>query len=406
MFIGLIVSAEEIISDKKILERESFLNLSRFSYLNSKLFYLFALSALQMFLFVVVGNSILEIKGMTLHFWLILFSTACFANMIGLNISSGLNSVVSIYITIPFILVPQILLSGTVVRFDDLHPSLTQRIYTPFVGDIMVSRWAYEALAVTQFKENRFDKNFFKYEQAMSQSHYRSAFLTPRLQTLLEESVRMYYAEQFDNSRLARNLKIIQNELIALHKLAQIPPFEFTGQLNPREFNEMISDELAGYLIFIRINFTNQGSEARQKKDSVYTQLVDSLGADAIYRLQQQNHNKALADWVLNSTEVNKYLETDKRVIQKLDPIYMNPEHNWGRAHFYAPVKRFNNQYVDTIWFNLAVIWLGSLGLFITLQMNLLGLLISYIENIRISKKTKRQERVHGTLLFAKEQMN
>jgi len=406
MFIGLIVSAEEIINDKKILERESFLNLSRFSYLNSKLFYLFALSALQMFLFVIVGNSILEIQGMTLNFWLILFSTACFANMVGLNISSGLNSVVSIYITIPFILVPQILLSGTIVRFDDLHPSLTKRVYTPVVGDIMVSRWAYEALSVTQFKDNAFDKHFFDYEQKISQSHFRSAFLVPRLQTLLEECTRMAVSEMVDKPKMERNLRIIQNELKELDERKVVPPFEFVDMLTLNDFTEEVSDELAGYLFFIRMNLAEMGDIARQQKDSVYTNLVDSIGADAVYRLQQNNHNKALADWVLNSTEVNKYLESDSRVVQKLDPIYTNPSHNWGRAHFYAPYKKFNNQYVDTIWFNLAVIWMGSLALFVSLQMNWLGRFISYLENLRISKKTKKQERVHGTLFVSKEQMN
>ena len=406
MFIGLIVSAEEIINDKKILERESFLNLSRFSYLNSKLFYLFALSALQMFLFVVVGNSILEIHGMTLNFWLILFSTACFANMVGLNISSGLNSVVSIYITIPFILVPQILLSGTIVRFDDLHPSLTKRIYTPAVGDVMVSRWAYEAMAVTQFKENAFDKHFFAFEQKISQSHFRSAFLVPRLQTLLEECTRMVVSEMVEKPKLERNLRIIRNELVELQELEVVPPFEFVDMLTLNDFTEEISDELTGYLFFIRMNLAEMGDVARQQKDSIYTNLVDSIGVDAVFRLQQQNHNKALADWVLNATEVNKYLETDSRVIQKLDPIYTNPSHNWGRAHFYAPFKKFNNQYVDTIWFNLAVIWMGSLALFVSLQMNLLGRFISYIENLRISKKTKKQEQVHGTLFVQNEQLN
>ena len=37
LFMGLVVSAEEIIKDRKILKRESFLNLSKFSYLNSKI---------------------------------------------------------------------------------------------------------------------------------------------------------------------------------------------------------------------------------------------------------------------------------------------------------------------------------------------------------------------------------
>jgi ABC-type multidrug transport system ATPase subunit len=101
LFIGLIISAEEIIKDSRILERERFLNLSKVSYINSKVTFLFLLSALQMMIFVLLGNYILEIKGMGLNYWMVLFSTACFAVMLGLNISSALKSVIAIYITIP-----------------------------------------------------------------------------------------------------------------------------------------------------------------------------------------------------------------------------------------------------------------------------------------------------------------
>jgi ABC-type multidrug transport system ATPase subunit len=46
LFMGMSVSAEEIVKDRKILQRESFLNLSRFSYINSKVIFLILLSAL------------------------------------------------------------------------------------------------------------------------------------------------------------------------------------------------------------------------------------------------------------------------------------------------------------------------------------------------------------------------
>ena len=86
LFIGLTVSAEEIIRDQKILKREKFLNLSKQSYLLSKVGVMFTLSAIQAFTFVLIGSWILEIKGMFLDQWIVLFSTACFANMLGLNI--------------------------------------------------------------------------------------------------------------------------------------------------------------------------------------------------------------------------------------------------------------------------------------------------------------------------------
>ena len=56
LFIGLTVSAEEIFRDRKILEREKFLNLSRLSYLVSKINFLFTLSAIQSLSFIVVAN--------------------------------------------------------------------------------------------------------------------------------------------------------------------------------------------------------------------------------------------------------------------------------------------------------------------------------------------------------------
>jgi len=83
LFLGMNMSSEEIIKDRKILQRESFLSLSRFSYLNSKILIMFMISAIQTISFVLIGNLIFEIHGMTLSYWIILFSASCFANFAG-----------------------------------------------------------------------------------------------------------------------------------------------------------------------------------------------------------------------------------------------------------------------------------------------------------------------------------
>ena len=124
LFIGLSVSAEEIFRDRKILKRESFLNLSRSSYLFSKIAIMFVLSAIQTFTFVIIGNTVLGIGNMYGDYWLVLFTTGCFANLLGLNISSSFNSAVTIYILIPILIIPQILLSGIIVKFEKLNPTL------------------------------------------------------------------------------------------------------------------------------------------------------------------------------------------------------------------------------------------------------------------------------------------
>jgi len=178
MFMGLLVSADEILKDRKILERESFLRLSRMSYLHSKILVLFLISAIQTFLFVIVGNSILEIKGMLFHYWAILFTVSSLANMIGLNISSGLNSMATAYIVIPFIVIPQLMFGGALIKFDRLNSLFQSRSYVPVIGEMMTSRWAYEAMAVHQFKGNKFTREFFDIDQTRTNAIYQIDYIS------------------------------------------------------------------------------------------------------------------------------------------------------------------------------------------------------------------------------------
>ena len=46
------------------------------------------------------------------------------------------------------------------VPFDKLHPYFSSKSEAPAIGNVMASRWAYEALTVTQFKDNKYEKVF------------------------------------------------------------------------------------------------------------------------------------------------------------------------------------------------------------------------------------------------------
>ncbi|MCH8331345.1 MAG: ABC transporter permease, partial [Bacteroidetes bacterium] len=182
LFMGLTVSAEEIIRDRKLLKRESFLNLSRSSYLYSKVLIMFTISAIQTLLFALVGNHILEIQGMHLVYWMTLFTTACFANLLGLNISSGFNSAVTIYIMIPLLLIPQMVLSGAMFSFDKLNQYAGGGINkVPMIADLMVSRWAFEGIVVHQYKHNAYEEHFFEIEKEVSANDYQQLYLIPTL---------------------------------------------------------------------------------------------------------------------------------------------------------------------------------------------------------------------------------
>ncbi|UCG26671.1 MAG: ATP-binding cassette domain-containing protein [Bacteroidales bacterium] len=385
LFMGITVSAEEIIQDRKILERESFLNLSRISYLNSKIFYLFLVSAIQTCSFIIVGSAVLEIRGMILSFWLILFSTSCFGNMLGLNISSGLNSVITIYVLVPLLLVPQLLLGGAMIHFDDIHRSLTSKEYVPVVGDMMTTRWAYEAMVVEQFMNNEFEKHFFEYEQQISSASYITSFLIPQMEAKIEECIRMFNDED-QYEQLQRNLAILKNELIRFERFYNFFPFDRIDDLTVQLFHPDLVEEMHIFLDLAKSNFSDIAQEANIRKDEVYNHLVDSLGSDEIFNLKQKYYNNKLADIVTNRTGIIKIAELEDRFVRKKDPIFMMPESNLGRAHFYAPFKVINERPIETIWFNLFFIWLTTIILYFALLFDLLRKVISYFENLRLRK--------------------
>ncbi|NOU61043.1 ATP-binding cassette domain-containing protein [Marinifilum sp. JC070] len=391
MFLGLTVSAEEIIRDKKILQREKFLNLCRISYLTSKIMFLFVLSAIQSISFVLLGNYILGIEGMTFAYWFVLFTTACFSNLVGLNISAGLNSVITIYILIPLILVPQLLLGGAMIKFDDLHYGVTDKVYVPIVGDMMTTRWTYEALAVTQFKDNEFEKHFFDHEKGISDASFNSSFLIPKLESILLDCERSVEFEK-DTVETEAHFKMLRDEITQLADGAGLAVFPEVTQLNLREFNLNVAEQTKSFLDQVELYYLGMSSESGYKKDFEYSRLVDSLGRDGVYEFKQQYYNQALADLVLNRNEVNKMIQVDYQLIQKKDPIFMSPDSKFGRSHFYSHVKRIGNFYIDTYWFNLAVVWLGTVLLFFTLWADVLRRMMNYFESIKLVRREKKRK--------------
>lgn len=394
IFLGLTISAEEIIKDRRILERESFLKLSWFSYVNSKIVTLFAISAVQTFLFTIIGNTILEIHGMLFPFWLILFSSACMGNLIGLNISSGLDSVIAIYILIPLILVPQLLLGGAMIRFDDLNKSFTNNAYVPFIGNLMTTRWAYEALTVEQFKKNSFEKIFYEDEKIISNTDYKTSFLIPQLQNKLELCMRLKDSGM-DSLTLIRDLRIVKNELEIISINENIPVFQYLHLLNINDFSESLMEQTYQYLVRFEKNLLDEKEMAKERKELKYQHMISELGQEGFVNFKQKYYNKSLADIVLNRNEISKVYQTQKRLIQKKDPVFMEPTSIFGRAHFYAPIKNFNRFKIDTLWYNILMLWVLSGILYFTLVFDLLRKGLKYLQSLNLKEKFSNKSTVN-----------
>jgi ABC-type multidrug transport system ATPase subunit len=383
LFVGLTVSAEEIFRDRKILEREKFLNLSRLSYLLSKISFLFVISAIQTLSFVVVANLILEVKGMLLQQWMILFSTACFGNMLGLNISAGLRSAVSIYILIPLLLVPMLLLGGAMIKFDDLHKSISKKIYVPIIGDAMVTRWSYEALMVEQFKDNKFEKLFYPYEMRVNQNYWYTSFLIPYVKGAVDNcKTNGKNPEYEDYTR--RNLGKINYHIRELSGLTGIKPGNWTSNMTYSKFSDATGDEAKKFLDSVSSVMKLRYKVYLYQDDSITTAVRDRMGLDAFQKLRDENYNENLANIVRNTLNTNKIYDSGRRFIQKADPIFMKPGSKYGRAQFYAPYKQVGNLKIDTLYFNTIAIWIMVLALFVTLYYEVLKRFIVFLETLNI----------------------
>ncbi len=153
----------------------------------SKVFVQFGISAIQALTFVVIGNAITGIRGMTFQYWLVLFSCWASANMLGLVISDSFKTVVTIYILIPFLVIPQIILSGVLVKFEKLNPNISSPVTIPFYGEMITARWGYEALAVKQFIDNKYERNFYVFDKSMSEARFKKDYWNSKLKGNLDK---------------------------------------------------------------------------------------------------------------------------------------------------------------------------------------------------------------------------
>ncbi len=369
LFFGMTLSAEEIIKDAKILKREKFLHLSKFSYLNSKMIVLFIISAIQTLSFILVGNWILEIHGMTFTYWLILFSTAAFANILGLNISSAFDSVVTIYITIPFILVPQLLFSGVIVDFTKLHKDFTSYKVVPVIGDLMTSRWAYEAMAVASFKFNTFEKHYFETDAEKSRNNYKLSYLIPELENyanIIEEN----FNGQINKVQNERLLKVLKNECDKL-TISSGKQFDTKHWLSIETFIPEGKKQFSEFLSSLKKDYNKRQYQINLKYDSISSILIKKLGSpESVVKLKNDNHNKKLEEILKNKSEFDAIKEENFELVQIIDPIYKLPESPNGRAHFYAPLKYISSKSIDTVWFNIGFIWFTSVIIYLLLIFN------------------------------------
>jgi ABC-type multidrug transport system ATPase subunit len=176
MFLGLTNSADDIIRDRPVLQRERNIKVRLSYYVVSKTLTLGVFALVQCILYVLIGNSILQIRGM---FWIdlgIMFMTAMSGVALGLLISSLVADPKTAANIVPLVLIPQIIMGGALIKYEDMNRNLAllyslshwltehpetdktikseSKLQVPFVCQFIAMRWSYEEMIVAQAKLN------------------------------------------------------------------------------------------------------------------------------------------------------------------------------------------------------------------------------------------------------------
>ena len=369
-FTGMSGSAEEIIKDRALLKRESFLHLSYSSYIWSKIVYMAGVSLIQTLLFIVIGNTIMGLHGLFLTWWFILFVTALLANLTGLLLSQCLNSVVAIYISIPMLLIPQILLCGLVVSFSDLTPKSTTG-NVPLIGDLIPSRWSYEALAVTSFTDNEYERQFFDVHKDKYETQYYNIGLLYELQSQLET---MKDEQERKKESKVDHLQVIRTNLPQLTAFCGMKPYQ--GDESYQSLNDYMKEAEA--------ILSKRSNQFTLKADALVSDYIRKNGKEAFLQLKRDNYNIKLEDCVIGADQRSMLDIIDNHAVPRTGLIYLTPQSKIGRAPFYSSEKILGSWHIKTLWFNMGVLLLMCVVMVILLTKNII---INIINNSNFKTK-------------------
>jgi hypothetical protein len=247
----------------------------------------------------------------------------------------------------------------------------------------MVTRWAYEALSVEQFKSNKFEKPFFKYDMEISRNDWYVSFLLPTLKVRIDRCISQDKDPEYKDTA-EEDLKKISFHINDLSALSGIKPGQWVSNLNYQGFNENVGGEAKLFLDSLRTAFRLRSKSVSNSRDSLVKQISSLMGSDQFISMRSKDYNENLANIVLNRLSTNKIYDSDDKFIQKADPVFMPPGSKYGRAHYFAPYKQIGNLKIGTLGFNIIVIWVMVILFFITLYYNLLKRLIRFLESLNL----------------------
>lgn len=337
-------------------------------YFGNKLLVLSLIAGIQAFLFVLIGNLWLEVRGMLLSFWIILTSSAITAILIGLLVNYLLKNRPIVNTIIALVIVAQIFLGGYLMNSRNINPVLSPIEFTPVVSDLMPAKWVYEGMVVKQFRDNKYEKLFYEFDQERSNAGFLSNFWAKQLMNKLYTVKKLHDNPGDNEEQLIYQLNLINNELNGrlqkhLSDKTIREDYKYLDKLYVNSIDTTTINQVEKLINSLSNYYSNQYREAYIQADEIRSRI----GIDSLQELQRNYANEELRTLVTNRNSYRKQLEHKGRLMHISDDIYRIPESKLGRAHLYAPMKRIGGLTIHTYWFNLIAIWFMNIVLLFAL---------------------------------------
>lgn len=174
----------------------------------------------------------------------------------------------------------------------------------------------------------------------------------------------------------------LSDELVIVKDQDLIKP-EFFEEAN---FDSVAFDKTSVFLGSLKKFYINRYNNADQKKDHLVKSMTDTPEKEREFEMFREGyHNEAITDLVKNISETHRIIEKDGKLIQKIYPIYKDPDPDHSidfNAQFYMPTKHLLGQSIDTLYFNCGVIWSMTFVLAVLLYFDILRRIIDGIGNL------------------------
>ena len=239
------------------------------------------------------------------------------------------------------------ILGGAMFKFENLNPAIGGGNKVPLISKFMVSKWAYEAIMIAQFQENAYEQKLYDYEQLISDYNYRTSYLYPYLEDVLNNQ------DGGDNSRCSDTVQ-------------QTLQFEYSRALFPsaqrKKLPRLTIEGAFDAINELKEYYQTRQNELSRKKDDFLIKLNKSIGENGVMLLKRHSNNEDVAEIVQNTTTKNRYYVYNNRVFQNYDFIYMrdhlDPLYKPQGDIMFVPNKLVLGQLIPTFWYNVVMIWM------------------------------------------------